>query len=258
MGDAPARASPPGERLSPALTSRPAAARLSVPRRGLPPPDALAADRAKALDLTPVSRETAERLDRFVALLLERQRTTNLIAYSTIPQVWTRHLSDSLQLLELAPDARTWVDVGSGAGFPGVVIACALAGKGATVHLVESNGKKAAFLQEAQHLTESPAVIHRVRMEEFVQTFAAGVDVVTARAVLPLKPLIKLTYPLLSKTGALALFPKGQNAERELANAAEWWSMKATAVVSRTDTAGRILVLREVAPRSARDPELAP
>lgn len=258
MEDAPARASPPGERPSPAPTPRPATTSLSVRQRDFPSPDVLAADRAKALDVTPVSRETAERLDRFVALLLERQRTTNLIASSTIPQVWTRHVSDSLQLLDLAPDARTWVDVGSGAGFPGVVIACALAGKGAAVHLVESNGKKAAFLQEAQHLTESPAVIHRVRMEEFGETFAAAVDVVTARAVLPLKPLISLTYPLLRKTGALALFPKGQNAERELADAAESWSMKATAVVSRTDAAGRILVLREVAPRSARDRELAP
>src|SRR5205807_1313558 len=167
-----------------------AAATLRLRGRDFPSPDLLAADRARALQLTPVSRETAERLDRLVALLLERQRTTNLIASSTIPQVWTRHVADSLQLLDLAPDARTWVDVGSGAGFPGLVIACALAGKGATVHLVESNGKKAAFLQEARQVTESPAVVHRVRMEEFAQTFAAPVDVVTARAVLPLKSLI--------------------------------------------------------------------
>ena len=100
----------------------------------------LAADRARALTLTPVSRETSERLDRFVEFLLTWQRTTNLIAPSTIPQLWTRHVADSLQLIELAPDARAWIDLGSGGGFPGLVIACALADKpGAMVHLVESN-----------------------------------------------------------------------------------------------------------------------
>ena len=114
-----------------------------------PAPD-LAADRARALVLTDVSRETTARLDRFVELLLTWQRTTNLIAPSTVPRLWTRHIADSLQLLDLAPDARVWVDLGSGAGFPGLAIACALTGRpGAVVHLVESNAKKAAFLREA-------------------------------------------------------------------------------------------------------------
>src|SRR5215471_8577539 len=85
------------------------------------------ADRTRALSLSPVSRETLERLDRFVALLLTWQRTINLIAPSTIPQLWTRHVADSLQLIALAPKARVWVDLGSGGGFPGLVIACALA-----------------------------------------------------------------------------------------------------------------------------------
>src|SRR5215510_7447823 len=106
------------------------------------------ADRAAALALTPVSRETAERLDRFVALLLAWQKTTNLISPATVPKLWTRHIADSLQLLELAPDARTWIAFGSGGGFPGLVIACALSDRaGAAVHLVESNAKKAAFLR---------------------------------------------------------------------------------------------------------------
>jgi len=108
------------------------------------------ADRQRALTLTPVSSETLERLDRFVALLLNWQQRTNLIAPSTIPTIWTRHIADSLQLLDVAPDARTWVDLGSGAGFPGLVLASALAGvPKANVHLVERNGKKAAFLREA-------------------------------------------------------------------------------------------------------------
>src|SRR6266852_1352890 len=108
----------------------------------------LAADRSRALALTPVSRETTERLDRFVELLLARQRTTNLISTSTILHLWTRHIADSLQLIDLAPAALTWIDVGTGGGFPGLVIACVLADRpGAVVHLVESNMKKAAFLR---------------------------------------------------------------------------------------------------------------
>ena len=108
-------------------------------------PADLTKDRARALALTPVSRETLERLDRFVGLLLEWQQRINLIAPSTEPKIWTRHVADSLQLLPLAPEARIWADLGSGGGFPGLVIACALADTpGAHVHLVESTGKKAA------------------------------------------------------------------------------------------------------------------
>src|SRR5690348_18271921 len=108
-------------------------------------PSDLASDRSAALELTPVSRETAERLDRYLALLREWQAKTNLVAPSTLLQLWTRHVADSLQLLNLAPSAKTWADLGSGGGFPGVVLACALAElPGTMVHLVERNGKKAA------------------------------------------------------------------------------------------------------------------
>ena len=95
------------------------------PRSG--PPAELSADRARALALTPVSRETLHRLDRFVATLLAWQRRMNLVAFSTEATLWTRHVADSLQLLALAPEARIWADLGSGGGFPGLVIACALA-----------------------------------------------------------------------------------------------------------------------------------
>src|SRR5262245_57171708 len=97
-----------------------------------------AQDRAEGLALTPVSRETEARLDRYVAILLEWQAKTNLVAPSTLPNLWTRHISDSLQLLSLAPAAKSWVDLGSGGGFPGVVLACALAETpGSQIHLVE-------------------------------------------------------------------------------------------------------------------------
>ena len=116
-------------------------------------PADLAADRERALELVPVSRETLARLDRFVALLLEWQTRMNLVAASTLPQVWTRHVADSLQLLKQAPGAKTWLDLGSGAGFPGIVIACALADTpGTSVHLVEATGKKAAFRSEERRV----------------------------------------------------------------------------------------------------------
>src|SRR6202521_6148064 len=115
----------------------------------------LSSDRDRALALTPVSRETLERLDRFVALLLKWQPITHLIAPSTVPTLWTRHIADSLQLLDLAPQAKIWVDLGTGGGFPGLVLACALHGMaGRAVHLVEGSTKKAAFLREAVAATE--------------------------------------------------------------------------------------------------------
>src|SRR5215510_5110238 len=119
------------------------------------------ADKANGLALTPVSSETEARLDRYVALLLEWQIKTNLVAPSTIPTLWSRHISDSLQLLDLAPSAKTWVDLGSGGGFPGVVLACALAEtSGASVHLIERIAKKAAFLREAIRVTATPGTVH--------------------------------------------------------------------------------------------------
>ncbi|MGA7488613.1 MAG: 16S rRNA (guanine(527)-N(7))-methyltransferase RsmG [Xanthobacteraceae bacterium] len=208
----------------------------------------LTADRARALALTPVSRETAERLGRFVELLLRWQASTNLIAPSTVACLWTRHIADSLQLIDLAPQARTWVDLGSGAGFPGLVIAIALAGEpGAAVHLVDSNTKKAAFLREAQRLTGAPAVVHLQRIEDFVAHFQDRPDVVTARAVAPLKSLLRQSFPLLGKSGAMGLFAKGQHAELELEDAAAQMKscdMHASLVPSRTDPAGRIVVIR--------------
>src|SRR5262245_41616635 len=140
-------------------------------------PSPQAADRAKAFELTPVSRETEKRLDRFVDLMLTWQKSINLISPSTIPNLWTRHVADSLQLLDLAPSARLWVDLGSGGGFPGVVIACALADTpGAQIHLVESNAKKAAFLREAVRITWVPAVVEAMRIEKFVANFASVSD----------------------------------------------------------------------------------
>jgi 16S rRNA (guanine527-N7)-methyltransferase len=208
------------------------------------PENALAADRARALALTPVSRETVARLDRFVALLLKWQRTTHLIAPSTVPTLWTRHIADSLQLIDLAPEARVWADMGSGAGFPGLVIACAVCEQpGRRVHLIESNTRKAAFLRAAVAATESPAIVHAIRMDKFVESVDGEIDVVTARAVSPLELLLRECAPLL-RSGSLGLFPKGQDVVVELTEASKSWKIVAELVPSRTDTRGRIVVVR--------------
>jgi 16S rRNA (guanine527-N7)-methyltransferase len=211
---------------------------------------AMAEDRARAMALVPVSREIAARLDRFVALLLQWQTRINLIAPSTIPAIWTRHIADSLQLLELAPQAKCWVDLGSGGGFPGIPIGCALAGvPGARVHLVESNAKKAAFLREAVRHIGAPAIVHPVRIEEFMRNFSERPDVVTARALAPLQDLLALAEPLL-KTGAKGLFPKGQDVDAELTLASKCWSMQMELVPSKTDPRARIVVVDGLRRRS--------
>ncbi len=208
----------------------------------------LSADRARALALTPVSRETSDRLDRFVDQLLVWQQRINLIAPSTIPTIWTRHIADSLQLLALAPNAKVWADFGSGAGFPGLVLACALAETpGARVHLVESNSKKAAFLREAARVTGAPAQIHPVRIVDFVDNLRDSVEVVTARALAPLVELLANAYPLL-KTGAVALFPKGQDVDAELTDAAKCWTIQTSLVPSLTDSKARIVRIASATP----------
>jgi 16S rRNA (guanine527-N7)-methyltransferase len=208
----------------------------------------LAQDRAEAEALLgeTVSRETFARLEPFVALLLRWQSSTNLVASSTLPRLWTRHIADSLQLLALAPNARRWVDLGAGGGFPGIVIACALGAHG-EVHLVESNQKKAAFLRETVRALALPAIVHARRIEDLGDEDPAC-DVVTARALAPLDKLIGYAIPLL-KTGAIALFPKGQDVEAELTQAAKSWKIEADLIPSKTDPHGRIVLVRHAAMR---------
>ncbi|MGJ4969184.1 16S rRNA (guanine(527)-N(7))-methyltransferase RsmG [Bradyrhizobium sp. SZCCHNRI2009] len=200
-------------------------------------------DKAAALALTPVSRETEQRLDRYVALLLEWQAKTNLIAPSTLPHLWTRHIADSLQLLDLAPDARIWIDLGSGGGFPGVVLACALAERdGAQVHLVERNAKKAAFLREAIRVTGAPGIVHLSEIGDIVEKWGGRVDCVTARALAPLHQLIGFAEPLVKK-GAKALFLKGQDVEAELTESTKYWKIESKLHSSRTGGQGWIVAI---------------
>lgn len=215
----------------------------------------LAEDRARALALVPVSRETTDRLDRFVALLLDWQRRVNLIAPSTEPVLWTRHIADSLQLLALAPDARVWADLGSGAGFPGFVIACALAQTpGARVYLVERSAKKASFLREAARSVDAPVIVRGERIQDFLKSPPERIDVVTARALAPLPELLAAAHPLLI-SGTIGLFPKGQAVDAELTEAAKCWNIQASLVPSRTDPKARILVVSGLKPSAGPHPK---
>lgn len=217
---------------------------MSKPPNGLD----LAGDKARALALTPVSRETEKRLDIYVELLLRWQQTTNLISPATIPQLWTRHIADSLQLVDLAPGAKTWVDLGSGGGFPAIPIACVLAGTpGAMVHLVESNGKKAAFLREVIRATGVPAQVHAERIEKFVSSAVNTVDAVSARALAPLKTLCDQAFPLIEQ-GAIGLFLKGLDVESELTEASKYWTLEAIKVPSKTSPDGCVVIVRNLKP----------
>ncbi|MBV8755012.1 MAG: 16S rRNA (guanine(527)-N(7))-methyltransferase RsmG [Hyphomicrobiales bacterium] len=212
---------------------------------------ALAADREAALTVVPVSRETLARLDRFVGTLLAWQQRINLIAPATIRAVWTRHVADSLQLLPLAPSARVWLDLGSGAGFPGLALACALAETpGARVHLVESTGKKAAFLREAIRLTGAPAIVHQARIEQMGTKLDGKIEIVTARALAPLTELLALAAPWM-KRGAQALFPKGQDVGAELTEASKYWNIEAVLVPSKTDPQARIVSVGQAERRNS-------
>jgi len=199
--------------------------------------------------LCDVSRETWARLDVFVELLLRWQAKTNLVASSEVGRIWTRHVADSLQLLPLAPGAKTWLDLGSGGGFPAVPIACAMTETlGARLHMVESNAKKAAFLREAVRVTGAPGVVHQMRIEDCGDGFGDKVDVVSARALAPLTMLCDYAAPYIAK-GAVGLFPKGQDVEAELTETTKYWNIEVEQVPSKTGP-GVILRVRRLERRS--------
>lgn len=192
-----------------------------------------------------VSRETLRRLDVIADLLSLWQKTINLVSPATLPELWERHVADSLQLLNhVPPHVRRWVDLGSGGGFPGLVIAAALAEReGARVALVESDTRKAAFLREAARRAELPAEVHARRIEQVAEALAPGTEVVSARALAPLPKLLELSAPFLA-AGALGVFPKGRDAERELTEAAKGWTLDFDLHPSLSDPHGRILVVK--------------
>jgi 16S rRNA (guanine527-N7)-methyltransferase len=192
-----------------------------------------------------VSRETLGQLLIYVGLLEQWQPRINLVAGATLPDVWHRHVADSAQLLALAPDARTWLDLGSGAGFPGLVIAILAHGKsGPRVTLVESDRRKSAFLAEVARRTGISVEIHTARIEQIAtQRMLEVVDVVSARALAPLVRLIPMSLPFFGDE-TVGLFPKGRDAESEVAQARANWAFDVEMTPSLTDAAARIVAIR--------------
>ncbi|MES1201201.1 MAG: 16S rRNA (guanine(527)-N(7))-methyltransferase RsmG [Pseudomonadota bacterium] len=197
-----------------------------------------------------VSRETAERLETYRALLAEWSPRFDLIGPKELDRFWQRHAFDSAQLLALAPQAKRWADLGTGAGFPGLVIACMLADTpGAEIALVESSTKKAGFLDEVIRATGAPAKVFAVRIEDFTKADRSRYDVVTARALAPLMRLIEHAKPILDR-GAQGLFLKGSSFEAELADASKALragGFKADVLESRSDPRARVIRIRRAA-----------
>jgi 16S rRNA (guanine527-N7)-methyltransferase len=200
--------------------------------------------RAAALKLVPVSRETEDRLAIFVDLLAKWRKVTNLISGPTFAEVWSRHIADSAQLLHFAPEASRWVDLGSGAGFPGMVIAIQLASKpGALIHLVESDQRKCAFLREVARATGAAAQIHALRIESIDPEALMPVDAVTARALAPLPILVDLAKVWLMR-GAVGIFPRGRTADAQLRDNPHSADFLFESVASRIDPRAAIVIVR--------------
>jgi 16S rRNA (guanine527-N7)-methyltransferase len=191
-------------------------------------------------EIDAVSRETRQRLTAYVELLLHWQRTINLISQRDAAQVWARHIADSLQLAPLIPPGTDrGIDLGSGAGLPGIVLAIAT---GIHFDLVEADHRKAAFLREAVRLTAAPAIVHAMRIEA---TAIPPARLITARALAPLDTLLRLASRLLAP-GGVCLFPKGHGVDDELTATAARWHMHVHRTPSRTDPSATILRISEI------------
>jgi 16S rRNA (guanine527-N7)-methyltransferase len=182
-------------------------------------------------------------LERLQALLSDWNGRMNLVSAASLGDYWGRHVLDSAQLLPLAPAARIWVDIGAGAGFPGLVLAILLKGApGAKVHLVESQAKRCRFLEAAAAELALPAEVHHARAEDL----AIRADVVTARAVAPLARLLGFARPYLAK-GAIGLFLKSESVAAEIAEARKSWRFTYDVVASVSDSRGRIVKVEGLA-----------
>ena len=200
-----------------------------------------------------VSAATLDRLATYQAVLTRWQRAVNLVAPATIPDIWHRHFADCLQLARFIPEGegRALADLGSGAGFPGLVLAAHFADRGGpAVILVESDQRKAAFLREAARAMEISVEILSTRIESDANLAVLRcVDFVTARALAPLPRLFSLVSPFLSPA-AVCIFLKGRTAAREIAEAREVWSFELDVHPSLTEEEASVLVVRAIEPRS--------
>lgn len=194
---------------------------------------------------THVSRETMEQLAQYESLLIKWQRSINLVARSTLDNLWQRHMLDSAQIANLAPEsACSWVDLGSGGGFPGLVVAILLRDRSNfKMHLVESDQRKGIFMREVIRATGAPAKVHTARIEVFARESDLKPDVVSARALATLDRIIEWAYPLFEPE-TIGLFLKGQGLEDELTSARKGWIFEETVIPSLSDPSGSVLQLR--------------
>jgi 16S rRNA (guanine527-N7)-methyltransferase len=194
--------------------------------------------------LAALPEETLRSLQIYAELLQKWQRAVNLVGDSTLDDLWVRHFADSLQVAEAVPEARKWLDLGSGGGFPGLVTAIRYAGEpGARVHLVESNRRKCAFLREAARATDAPAIVHCGRIEEVLPSFNEPIDAVSARALASLERLIAYAEKFLAQ-GATGVFPRGKLFEAEGPLRLTGGKYLFTTITSRTDPAARLVLVR--------------
>jgi len=189
---------------------------------------------------TAVSRETLARLETYAEYLTKWQKSINLVGPATLPDLWRRHMLDSAQLYPHLPQpVHRLIDMGSGAGFPGLVLAILGVPE---VHLIESDSRKCAFLREVARVTKTPITIHNKRIES---VDIPPADVVTARALAPLEMLFTMAFPRLA-SGGVCLFLKGRGSEDELTSAGKEWHMRVTRFSSQTDADGTILHIGEL------------
>ncbi len=201
---------------------------------------------ALAVEPAPLARAVDDdleaRLKIFEEILLKWQPKMNLVAPSTLKSIRTRHVEDSLQVTDVLPTARSWIDLGSGGGFPGIVSALRLRGEpGAMVYLVESDHRKCAFLREVSRETQAPVEVHRGRIEDVLESLPK-VEAISARALASLAILVEMSIDRLEK-GAVAVFLKGQDVGSELTQMPIYSSLTTRLVASRTDPQGRIVIL---------------
>ncbi|MEO1198625.1 MAG: 16S rRNA (guanine(527)-N(7))-methyltransferase RsmG [Pseudomonadota bacterium] len=190
-----------------------------------------------------VSRETLAQLDLFVDLLLHWQARINLISPDTISELWTRHVLDSAQIVAHLPKAEMICDLGSGAGFPGIVVSCLADRRFGTI-LIEKSAKKSAFLREAIRLLDLNARVETSRIEECLPMLAGDVSVITARALAPLPELLALAEPAFIK-GAEAVFHKGKTAHAELTEARQSWMIDMRLEPSRSADEGVLVCIKQ-------------
>ncbi len=188
--------------------------------------------------------ETLRRLQNYANLLEKWQCTLNLVGQTSLDDLWVRHFADSLQVSGAVPEARRWLDLGSGAGFPGLVTAIKYAeAPGALVHLVEANQRKCAFLQNVIRETSAPAIVHCGRLENVLPALNEKIEAVSARALAPLEALLAYAEPFIDQ-GAVGVFSKGKHFEAELTSSLTAGKYLITTIASQTSLAARLALVR--------------